>query len=252
MLRTYEFNTKQSDCYKEIYENQTLEFVKNMKDKYSKFNNGKITMNNVLKKMDEFIDPSDPDVDEPNSIHAYQTAERIRKKYPNDEQLQITGLIHDLGKILFSFGVQTWAVVGDTFVVGCKIPKTVVYYEHCKNHPDYLNDKLGIYQEKCGVENLHLSYGHDEYLYNVLLHNVNNLEKKYLDIIRFHSFYPWHTSKEYQYFMKPGDEEIMKNVLEFNEFDLYSKEDTDFELTTEIEEYYEKLLTKYFPEPLNW
>ena len=73
-----------------------------------------------------------------------------------------------------------------------------------------------------------------------------------MDIIRFHSFYPWHTSKEYQYFMKPGDEEIMKNVLEFNEFDLYSKEDTDFQLTPEIKEYYEKLLTKYFPEPLNW
>ena len=50
---------------------------------------------------DNFIDPSDPDVDLPNSIHAYQTAERIRKKYPLDKQLQITGLIHDLGKVLF-------------------------------------------------------------------------------------------------------------------------------------------------------
>jgi len=223
-----------------------------MKEKYGKLTFGKMDMSIVLEKMDEFIDPSDPDVDEPNSIHAYQTAERIRKKYPKDEQLQITGLIHDLGKILFNFNVPSWAVVGDTFVLGCKIPEKVVYYEHCKNHPDYDNDNLGIYQEKCGIENLHLSYGHDEYLYNVLLHNVNNLQKKYMDIIRFHSFYPWHTSKEYQYFMKLGDEEIMKNVLEFNEFDLYSKEDTDFQLTPEIIEYYEKLLTKYFPEPLNW
>ena len=25
---------------------------------------------------------------------------------------------------------------------------------------------MGIYKEKCGIENLMLSYGHDEYLYN--------------------------------------------------------------------------------------
>jgi inositol oxygenase len=51
--------------------------------------------------MDDFIDPSDPDLDVPNSIHAYQTAERIRKKHPEDKELQIAGLIHDLGKFYF-------------------------------------------------------------------------------------------------------------------------------------------------------
>ena len=42
-----------------------------------------------------------PDLDVPNSIHAYQTAERIRKKYPQDKEFQIIGLIHDIGKVLF-------------------------------------------------------------------------------------------------------------------------------------------------------
>ena len=32
-------------------------------------------MNHALQMMDQFIDPSDPDLDEPNSFHAYQTAE---------------------------------------------------------------------------------------------------------------------------------------------------------------------------------
>ena len=50
----------------------------------------------ALEKMDNFIDPSDPDLPETsNKIHAYQTAERIRKKFPDDEPLQIIGLIHD-------------------------------------------------------------------------------------------------------------------------------------------------------------
>ena len=54
--------------------------------------------------LDEFIDPSDPDLDLPNSIHAYQTAERIRKARPLQYELQLTGLIHDIGKVLFKFG----------------------------------------------------------------------------------------------------------------------------------------------------
>jgi len=66
--------------------------------------------------MDDFIDPSDPDLDVENSIHAYKTAERIRKKYPNDYELQIIGLIHDLGKVLFYFGEPNWTVVGDTYI----------------------------------------------------------------------------------------------------------------------------------------
>ena len=54
----------------------------------------------ALNMLDDFVDPSDPDVDTPNSIHAYQTAERIRKEHPNNIELQVAGLLHDVGKIL--------------------------------------------------------------------------------------------------------------------------------------------------------
>ena len=46
------------------------------------------------------------------------------------------------------------------------------------------------------------------------------------------------------------DEITLKNVLDFNQFDLYSKEDVNFVLTDEIKEYYDKLLKEYFPEEL--
>ena len=45
---------------------------------------------------------------------------------------------------------------------------------------------------------------------------------------------------------------ILDNVLDFNSYDLYSKEDTDFVLTDELKEYYYELLDIIFPEELNW
>lgn len=56
-------------------------------------------MRQALEKLNDLVDESDPDVDIPNIVHAFQTAERIRKDYPNDDWLQLTGLIHDAGKV---------------------------------------------------------------------------------------------------------------------------------------------------------
>ena len=60
-----------------MHRNQTLEYVIKKKQQYSKLNNCKMSIKKALSMMDEFIDPSDPDLDVENSIHAYQTAERI-------------------------------------------------------------------------------------------------------------------------------------------------------------------------------
>ena len=177
-LRVYEEDTKQCNFYKEMYKHQTLDFVLSMKQKYSKLDNVKMTMNKALSLMDSFVDPSDPDIDEPNSVHAYQTAERIRKKFPENKEYQIIGLIHDLGKVLFTFDEPDYAVVGDTFVVGCIIPGTVVCYEETKSHPDFDSNVFGIYDKYCGIDNLHLSYGHDEYLYEV--YTFEHLKRRFL------------------------------------------------------------------------
>ena len=252
-LRKYELNTPQYLLYKQMHENQDLDYVLKIKTKYSEKIKTKMSIKEVLKMMDTFIDPSDPDLDVPNSIHAYQTAERIRKKYPQNKELQITGLIHDLGKILFMFEEPNWSIVGDTYVVGCEYPKSIVYYDTIKENKDYNKyDKIGIYKYGCGLDNLHLSYGHDEYLYNVLKeNNSHKLTDKYLDIIRYHSFYPWHTGNDYYHFMNEKDKKTLKNILDFNSFDLYSKED-DINISDETKEYYNELLDEYFPEDLFW
>ena len=253
-FRVYKTNTPQYELYKQMHKYQTLDYVIKKKKQYSVLNNQKLSMKDALSQLDNFIDPSDPDLDIPNSIHAYQTAERIRKLHPENKELQLTGLIHDVGKILFTFGEPNWAIVGDTYVVGCKFPESIVYYETLQDNPEFKTyDKLGIYKEKCGLDNLHISFGHDEYLYQVLLQNKkkHKFSETLMDVIRYHSFYPWHTSGEYSHFMDKEDDIKLLNVNDFNQFDLYSKEDSQ-EISEEVKQYYDSLLDEYFPEILQW
>lgn len=69
-----------------------------------------------------------------------------------------------------------------------------------------------MYKPNIGLQNLMMSWGHDEYLYRVLKENKSTLPEVALHIIRFHSFYPWHTSGDYEYLMRPEDEETKKWV----------------------------------------
>lgn len=40
-------------------------------------------MMEAILSLDQLVDESDPDVDFPNSFHAFQTAEGIRKEHPD-------------------------------------------------------------------------------------------------------------------------------------------------------------------------
>ncbi|NXH61524.1 MIOX oxygenase, partial [Rhabdornis inornatus] len=58
----------------------------------------------ALELLDQLVDESDPDVDFPNSFHAFQTAEGIRRAHPDKDWFHLVGLLHDLGKVLVLFG----------------------------------------------------------------------------------------------------------------------------------------------------
>lgn len=159
-----------------------------------------------------------------------------------------------MGKILFKFNEPNWNVVGDTFVVGCKFPESIVFYDTFKENPDFGKyDELGIYKKNCGMDKLLISFGHDEYLYQVLKYNKNHkLSDSSLNMIRYHSLYPWHTNNEYHQFMTKKDYITLEQVKYFNKFDLYSKEDDPNQITEEIIEYYNEILNEYFDGPLQW
>ena len=116
-----QFTEDTKSCVKEFYllnhRNQTLDFVLQKKQQFLSMNHRVMGIWEAIELLDTIIDDSDPDTDRPQSYHAYQTAEALRKD-GQPRWLILTGFIHDLGKILESFGEPSWAVVGDTFPVG--------------------------------------------------------------------------------------------------------------------------------------
>lgn len=243
--------------YKEMHTHQTVQFVQDKIKTWTKFNHFKSPIKDALIRLNDLVDESDPDVDLPNIVHAFQTAERIRVDYPDLDWFHLTGLIHDVGKVMAFYGEPQWAVVGDTFVVGCDWGEDVVYRDTSfvdnvdGKNPKY-NTKFGMYKPNCGLENLTLSWGHDEYLYRFLVHNKTTLPKQALWMIRFHSFYPWHSGNNYSHLTTKNDEEeIRKWVLKFNGYDLYTKS-TDIPDIEALWPYYEKLIEKYIPGVLEW
>ena len=87
-------------------------------------------------------------------------------------------------------------MVGDTFVVGCALPNELVYSEFNAT-VDEAFVGLGLYTPNVGLDNVVVSYGHDEYLYQVLCATQHNLPSIVLDIVRYHSLYAWHDRDSY-------------------------------------------------------
>jgi len=144
--------------------------------------------------------------------------------------------------------------VGDTFPVGCPFSEKCVFPEFFVNNPDcdpagpnyqqYQSTKYGIYDANCGFDNVLMSYGHDEYIYQFLRSHARSLPMEALYVARFHSFYPWHTEGAYDYLASQKDRDMLKWLKEFNKFDLYSKSDNIPDVE-ELMPYYKSLLVKY-------
>lgn len=257
-FRNYEDSKRQDivqRTYYTMHEKQTIAFGKEMRKKWLGFNKGEFTVMEMIVLLDSLVDDSDPDNDLPNSIHDFQTAERIREIWPEHDWFHLVGLLHDLGKVLAlpevagDDVVEQWAVVGDTFPVGCApVEECVFGVKSFERNPDLADpvygSENGMYEPGCGIRNLMMSWGHDEYMYWVLKENGCTIPQHGLDMIRFHSFYPWHESRAYTQFECPEDAEMLKWVEEFNKFDLYSKGDSIPDIKG-LKPYYQSLAEKY-------
>lgn len=240
--------------YKEQHEKQTMEFNIQARTNFHKNVRAKMGVWEAIEMLDTLIDESDPDTELSQITHLLQTAESIRRDGKPD-WMQVTGLVHDLGKLLFLFGSEgQWDVVGDTFVVGCRFSDKIIYPDTFANNPDsadpVYSTEYGVYKPHCGLENVMLSWGHDEYLYNVLK-NQSSLPKEGLAMIRYHSFYPWHREGAYSHLTNAEDEKLLVAVQAFNPYDLYSKSNEAIDVE-KLKPYYKDLIEKFFPPVLDW
>lgn len=307
-FRNYEdskFQDRVERTYREMQTNQTLDFVREKKNKYFKLDHGQMDVYQVFKLLEDVVDESDPDSELPQIIHAYQSAESIcdfamenetelrddldiralfrdheweelperwktlfaansiKSLYSNIKDwswFPLLGFIHDLGKVMLleRFGsLQQWCVVGDTYPVAAPFASANVFYTRgfYKASTDYTkyntttDTSFGIYERNCGFDAVEMTWGHDEYIYEVMRQG-SNICYEGLYLLRYHSFYPWHTPQSgtmaYTEIASEDDWKLLPLLKAFQKADLYSK-NPDLPPMDILEAKYTKLLNKFIP-----
>jgi inositol oxygenase len=239
------------EFYRLNHARQTLAFVLEKKREYLPLRKRRMGIWEAMEFLNTLVDDSDPDTDLSQIEHLMQTAEAIRRD-GHPRWFILTGLVHDLGKILCLFDEPQWAVVGDTFPVGCAYSERVVFPEFFAANPDAAvaayQTPCGIYPEGCGLDQVHLSWGHDEYLYQVV---KDYLPEPALYMLRFHSFYAAHKEGAYTHLMNDHDQELFHWVRAFNPYDLYSKGEDRPDVAA-LTPFYQELIAEFFPRKLAW
>lgn len=249
--RNYEDPKRETvkEFYRLNHTYQTYDFVQEKRADYLRFNKKKMPVWAAFDFLNELVDDSDPDTDLDQLQHLLQTSEAIRAD-GHPDWMVLAGLMHDMGKVLCLFGEPQWAVVGDTFPVGCAHSDKIVYPEFFAANPDAAderyNTRYGVYKANCGLDNVTMSWGHDEYVYQMM---KPYLPEPALYMLRYHSFYAQHREHAYDHLMSAHDQEMFKWVNLFNPYDLYSKNPTPPNWN-ELRGYYEQLVKKYLPEEL--
>ena len=250
-FRKYEANTPIAEFYRLNHAGQTLEFVLGKEREYGALSRGKRGIWEAADYLNTLVDDSDPDTDLSQTEHLLQTSEAIRRD-GHPRWMVLAGFIHDLGKVLCLYGEPQWAVVGDTFPVGCAWSDDIVFPEYFGLNPDskvpQYQTPNGIYEPHCGLSNVHMSWGHDEYIYRV---TRDYLPEPAQYMLRYHSFYPAHRHGAYRHLMSDHDVAMFEWVRKFNPYDLYSKGSAKPDVK-ELRPYYEDLVSEYFPDSIAW
>ena len=252
-FRNYEAEARPSvrEFYRLNHRRQTVEFVRGKQAEFGSLGKRQMGLWEAVDFLNTLVDDSDPDTEVPQIEHLLQTSERIRAD-GHPRWFILAGFLHDLGKVLCLFGEPQWAVVGDTFPVGCAFSSKIVYSEFFDENPDSkderYNSRFGIYQPDCGLEQVLMSWGHDEYLYRVVR---DYLPEPAQYIIRYHSFYAAHRERAYDHLMNDHDQEMFRWVRRFNPYDLYTKSEERPDVPALLP-FYEDLAAEFLPDEIAW
>lgn len=252
-FRNYKAQVRPSvrEFYRQNHIHQTFDFVHQKRKEFLSLDRAQMGIWEAMEYLNQLVDDSDPDTNLPQIEHLLQTSEAIRQDGLPDWFI-LAGLIHDLGKILCLWNEPQWAVVGDTFPVGCPFSSTIVYHEFFETNPDSqraeFQKPLGIYEEGIGLDHVFMSWGHDEYVYQV---TKNYLPDPALYMLRYHSCYPIHREGAYSDLLDDKDREMFQWVKAFNKYDLYTKSHERPDIAA-LRPYYEEIIGKYFPAKIAW
>ena len=240
-----------AEFYRLNHQHQSLDYVLGKEKQYFGLTRGQKSVWQAAEYLNTLVDDSDPDTDLTQMEHLFQTSEAIRRD-GHPRWMVLVGFTHDLGKCLCLYGEPQWGVVGDTFPVGCGWSDQIVFPEYFSANPDAqvqeYQTKYGIYEQNCGLENVHMSFGHDGYIAEVM---KPYLPDEALYMLRFHSFYAWHRHGAYKHLENEKDREMLPWVQKFNPYDLYSK-GHDKPNLEQLKPYYDDLFAEFLPAKLAW
>lgn len=170
--------------------------------------------------------------------HHFQTAESLRRTGAS-EWMQVVGLIHDLGVVLAyvrgraadgTTPEDPWGLTGETTVV----------------EPGPAG---------AGLDASLVSYGHDEYLWQVLRRSPGvRLPATALRVIRYHSLREWHSGGLYRHLENADDRAARPLVQRFAEHDRYDVgwEPVGALHAKRLRDYYVRLVDQFLPPELLW
>lgn len=199
---------------------------------------------------DDNVDPEMPLLD-----HAFQCAALCRQAFPEDDWMTLVGLIHGLGKLLAheKFGSQPqWSVCGETFPVGCRFSSSISNANYFQANPDrrkkQFSTPLGVYQPKCGLRAVYMSWSSAEYLYMLLALNNTQLPRQALWLIRYHKFRALLKQDcSYRELLCDFDIDMLPRLEQFSDLIQYKRrDDVDID-KDELKSYCEGLIAKYLP-----
>lgn len=78
-----------------------------MREDYGRLDKVEMSIWECCELLNDVVDDSDPDLDEPQIDHLLQTAEAIRKDYPHQDWMHLTALIHGIYVVAHSIRLSS-------------------------------------------------------------------------------------------------------------------------------------------------
>ncbi|XP_062233028.1 probable inositol oxygenase isoform X3 [Phragmites australis] len=256
-FRNYDAESERKKTVEEFYRvnhnNQTYGFVARMWAEYGRLDKTEMSVWECMELLNEFIDDSDPDLDMPQIEHLLQTAEAIRKDYPDEDWLHLTGLIHDLESFLGGQSLVTpspWAARTTSATFTSSTSRRTLTTTTPGSTPSSGPTPRAAASTTCschGAMTITCTWWPGRT-------RKSTLPSAGLFIIRYHSFYPLHNHGAYMHLMNDEDKENLKWLHVFNfcsKYDLYSKSNVRIDVE-KVKPYYMSLVDKYFPAKMRW
>lgn len=114
-----------------------------------------------------------------------------------------------------------WTICGNSRVVGCAAPSDTAYGEFRVRNDDDEDVRFatlnGIYQPHCGFDHVLMTWTGPEYMYHMLKFNGVDIPDEGLHMLRYFTFYDWHTVNHYSSLANDDDVDMKSFVADFHE-----------------------------------